>query len=171
MLIKELTLKQELTTELLRSLMSYDCDTGKFHWIVNVSNVKAGSIVVTLSNDDGYIRTSIFGKRYLLHRLAWLYTHGKWPTKQIDHINGNRSDNRLENLREASNAQNCQNIIARRTNPSGFLGVSRHENKWRAAISVNGKRKNLGRFDTPEAAFDAYSKAKAELHTFSPVAR
>ena len=171
MLVKELTLKKELTAERLRALMHYDSGTGEFHWIVNISNVKAGSFVGTQSKDDGYIRTSISGKRYLLHRLAWLYVNGGWPSKQIDHINGNRSDNRFSNLREASNAQNCQNIVVRPTNPSGFLGVSRHENKWRAAISVDGKRRHLGRFDTPEAAFAAYSKAKADLHTFSPVVR
>lgn len=164
-------MKTTITAERLRELLHYDPETGIFTWAVNISNVKAGSVAGTPSNDDGYIRTSIDGKRYLLHRLAWFYVNSEWPINQIDLKNGIRSDNRIGNLRNATNLENCQNIKARPGNPSGFLGVSRHENLWRAAISVNGKRTNLGRFKTPEEASAAYQAAKSKLHRFQPAQR
>lgn len=99
--------------------------------------------------------------------------YGAWPDGEIDHINGDRKDNRLENLRLATSSENKQNIGLKSNNRSGFTGVSwfAAAKKWRADITIAGKMRHLGRFDTPEAAAEAYAKAKAELHTFNPVAR
>jgi hypothetical protein len=92
---------------------------------------------------------------------------GEWPTHQVDHKNSVRNDNRWENLRLATNAQNQQNLRkARADNSSGFLGVFPNKNRWSAQIAINGKSKCLGTFDTPELAHAAYLKAKASIHEF-----
>lgn len=150
--------------------MKYDPDTGVFTRRVARSNTKAGDQVGTLCA-DGYMRVLVDYRRYLVHRLAWLYVYGEFPVSQLDHKNGTRSDNRIANLRQATSGENSQNIKVRTSNPSGKLGVSRHAGKWRAAIAVNGKRRHLGRFSTPEEAAQAYAEAKASLHLFQPVQR
>jgi len=99
-------------------------------------------------------------KRYLQHRLVWLYVHGRWPKDQIDHINGNRSDNRLCNLREATCSQNLMNARAHSHNTSGLKGACKHEpGYWSSVIRVNGKNKYLGRFKSPEEAHAVYASA------------
>lgn len=105
-----------------------------------------------------------------VHRLAWLYVHGEWPTEQIDHINQNPVDNRIANLRPADKSQNVQNIDAA-YGSSGYRGVSFDSrcgdgNSWRARIMVDGKSHSLGYYATAEEAHDAYLAAKRELHPF-----
>jgi len=115
----------------------------------------------------GYISISINRNRYLAHRLAWLYENGDWPKQDIDHINGNRSDNRIENLRDVSHQVNCQNKRSiGKQNTSGFLGVNwrKDRQKWRAVISTRRKQKFLGFFDTAQEAHQAYLIAKRKLH-------
>jgi hypothetical protein len=100
------------------------------------------------------------------HRAAWLYVHGKWPNGQIDHINGDRSDNRISNLRDVSHSVNQQNVHRpRRDNASGFLGVTRQKNLWTSQVTVSGKTLHLGLFKTPEEAASAYLEAKRKHHT------
>jgi hypothetical protein len=101
--------------------------------------------------------------RYYAHRLAWLYVHGRWP-KRIDHKNGNPSDNRIKNLREASQRQNVQNSRKRRTNISGFRGVSWHPQSkmWRARIKTTERQVSLGLFHKVEDANRAYQAAATE---------
>jgi hypothetical protein len=119
-----------------------------------------------------YPKVVISKRSYMYHRVVWLWHHGTLPD-MIDHINGNPCDNRIENLRECNNAQNCQNRKVSAANSSGFMGVSWYEpnKRWRAYIKLNGKRKHLGYFKTPEEASEAYKNAKAELHQFNPVQR
>lgn len=99
--------------------------------------------------------------------------HGEWPSKEIDHINGSRTDNRITNLRQATSAQNKQNARMRSDNSSGYPGVSWFKccNKWRADIQGGRKQNYLGVFDTAELAHEAYEFAKSLLHTFSPSVR
>lgn len=104
------------------------------------------------------------GKSYKAHRLAWLYMHGELPDKSIDHINGLKTDNRIANLRLATNAQQKQNRPRNLNNSSGYKGVARAETKWRARINANGRHYYLGRFDTPEDAHNAYVAAAHRLH-------
>ena len=116
----------------------------------------------------GYVDVCLFGKRYGAHRLAWLHALGEWPAGEIDHINGNRADNRLANLRDVSHAVNTQNIRAphRRNTSSGLLGVRRGKESLRfeACIRVNRRHVCIGRFDTAEQAHQAYLAAKREFH-------
>ena len=161
--------KTELTAARLREVLDYNPETGEFVRIIGVRGQAAGAIAGTVSAVLGYIFIGIDGARYLAHRLAWLYMHGKWPEKQIDHINGIRSDNRLANLREATAAQNRQNQTEfRRNNSSGYLGVYADKNTglYTASIKVGGVQHHIGSYRTAEEAHEAYRQEKAKLHPF-----
>ena len=153
-----------LTQERLMSLVSYDAETGVFTWRITRRNCKTGAVAGSLLK--GYVRISIDSKIYAAHRLAWLYTHGCWPSNEIDHINRVRNDNRLCNLREATRELNTQNANVRVDSPYGIRGVTKHKyrNKYRARIQANKKAMLLGLFDTPEEAAAAYAAAAAKLH-------
>lgn len=113
----------------------------------------------------GYLVFNVDGRAVLAHRIAWVLAHGVAPSAQIDHINGNRTDNRLANLREATPAQNLGNTKIRRDNTSGFKGVSwnRACNRWQAHISQRGRSKYLGVFKSREAAHEAYLAAARDV--------
>ena len=160
-----------LTQEEVKSLLSYDAETGVFHWLKlpRNSHLTAGRIAGGKESNGGW-RIKIDGKSYKAHRLAWLYTFGKFPSAYIDHINGNRLDNRLSNLREATNQQNQQNIKkATKSSTHGVLGASwnTQAKRWSSRIKFDAKRIHLGYFDSAEEAGAAYLKAKRELHPFN----
>jgi hypothetical protein len=154
----------ELNSTRLQELLGYDSKTGIFTWQMSRGRAKKGSLAGSLTN-EGYIKIRIDGQMYFAHKLAWLFTHGEMPAGDIDHINGARKDNRIENLRSVSRSVNLQNM----RKPKGenpYLGVTwdKKNNKWRAQITVNYKHKNLGRFDTAEKAQSAYLTEKRKLH-------
>ena len=154
--------RPELTAEYLRSILHYDPETGIFTWKVSTSRrVKVGD-VAGCSNGDGYLRLWLQSRLYLAHRLAWLYMNGEWPKDQLDHINRNRSDNRISNLREVTNKQNGQNKSKSSNNTSGHAGVSwhKHGSKWQAHIKHNQKLIHLGCFNTIEEALSARKAAE-----------
>jgi hypothetical protein len=159
-----------MTQETLKSILHYDPITGVFRWRFggrSHAGKKQPWSVAGTPHNMGYISIAVSRNRYLAHRLAWMYTHGEWPKQYIDHINGDRSDNRIENLRDVSHQANCENKRAvGKQNTSGFLGAGWREDrqKWRGIITINGKQKHLGFFDTAEAAHKAYLTAKRELH-------
>lgn len=159
---------QILTQDRLRYLFTYDSDIGLFTRNVNINNVKSGTIAGSPSN-KGYMRIMADGVRYLSHRLAWLYVYGEFPADQIDHVNGNKADNRLSNLRQATNGENLQNY----KNRKGTLGTYYHKQfkRWGAQIGKDYRRIHLGLFDTQAEAHDAYTRAKQEIHEFNPVLR
>ncbi|RLD48401.1 MAG: HNH endonuclease [Bacteroidetes bacterium] len=128
----------------LKKLVHYNPNTGKFTWLVNKGRAKKDSEVGS-KHSSGYLETCVNRKRYLLHRLAWFYTHNEWP-EQIDHINGIRTDNRLCNLRSVNDQINRQNMKKRCNNTSGFTGVTwdKRGEKWVAGIWVNKKYIYLG---------------------------
>lgn len=142
-----------LTQEYLKSILHYDHKSGVFHWISN--GALAGSIQVY-----GYIHISIANRKYAAHRLAWLYIYEKFPAGQIDHLDHNRANNRIENLREVRHSDNGRNQKRRVDTSSGVTGVSFHKQrqKWHARIVVNYKKIHLGYFDSFE---DAVSARKA----------
>lgn len=162
----------DFTASALREILDYDSGTGLFRWKARRQRVVVGS-VAGARDDRGYTRITIGRRGFRAHRLAWLYVHGQWPDSDIDHINGQRSDNRIGNLRVCTNSENGQNRGLNANNRSGFTGVSYHRQtgKWQAHIHGGGKRHRLGEYDTAEQAAQAYAEAKTRLHTFNPVVR
>lgn len=155
-----------ITQERLSELLSYEPDTGIFRWRVMRRSfggrVKPGAIAGT-PHPKGYTRIRLDQRNYYAHRLAWFYVHGSFP-KEIDHINGDRTDNRIANLRSCTRTQNNANSKIRRNSASGFKGVSwntQHQ-KWMAILTKHSKRFHLGFYDTPEDAHKAYCEAARE---------
>lgn len=157
-----------ITQKRLKEVLSYNPDTGHFTWLNPTSfRVRVGDIAgYNHKTPDGktYIQTSIDGFKCYAHRLAWLYMLGEYPSEQIDHINGNGTDNRWSNLREVSHITNSKNQKLRSTNSSGITGVywSEQRQKWCASITVKGKSIALGRHDTKEEAVEARKQAERE---------
>jgi hypothetical protein len=158
----------DVSHERLLALLAYDENTGVFTRRIAIGRhgcYRAG--VIPGGPSKGYWKICIDGFKYFAHRLAWFYVHAEWPTQQIDHIDGNRLNNAIANLRLASNAENSQNErTPRANNKSGYLGVSFDRGKWAAWIKIDGKTKNLGRYLTPEEAHVAYVEAKKKIHPF-----
>ena len=152
----------KLTAARLRQVLSYSPETGLFHWLKSEKRVKAGDLAGSYT--QGYFNVQVDGVLYRAHRLAWLYVHGDWPTKGIDHVNGDGKDNRLANLREADQAQNSANSRRGINCKSGFKGVTAYRSRWVATIGKFGKKKHIGVFDTPEAAHAAYVTEAGKLH-------
>lgn len=162
---RRLEKEKTLTRERLKELLWYNPYTGLFFWQVHHprTRVTAGDIAGCIHRTHRYICIKIDKKLYMAHRLVFLYMTGKWPKDQVDHINRNRKDNRWCNLREATNQQNAANRRAHPTNRIGLKGVILSSNgKYIGQIKVNQKTKQLGSFDTPEEAHDAYCKAAKE---------
>jgi hypothetical protein len=152
-----------ITQERLQELFHYNPETGVLTRKVTKGGQRAGSIAGNKTR--GYLQLMVDGHAGFVHRFIWLYVYGSWPSKNIDHIDGNRSNNRLSNLRDVSQALNAQNERKPRSNSkSGFLGVKQCRGKWRAEICINGKTKFLGRFNKPEEAYSAYVEAKRKVH-------
>ena len=157
--------RPELTAEKLRSILDYDHETGIFTRKVRTANrVKVGD-AAGCPDGRGYLQIIVCSRKYRAHRLAWLHVYGEWPEDQLDHINRNRSDNRISNLREVSNKQNGQNKSKPNNNTSGHTGVFWHKqnSKWRAQITHNQKKIHLGYFTDLEEALSA-RKAGEKLY-------
>jgi len=167
--------KTDLTAQRLRELLHYDPETGVFTWRVRMSNVvHANTIAGAIETIEKYRSIKIGGYSYKAHRLAWFYMTGEWPPHEVDHINGERSDNRWANLRSATKSQNQQNTRKPRAHgTSGFLGVSKRRHNpplpWLAQIRINGQGYNLGQYATPEEAHSAYLEAKRKMHPFNTI--
>ena len=162
--------KVDIPVEDVRSLLDYDLHTGIFRWRSNPARKRnwnarrAGKVAGSL--DRGYIKIRIEGYGlYMAHRLAWVHANGKWPAKHIDHINGNPSDNRLCNLREATRSQNMRNMNPNRKNRTGFLGVRfrEHHGKFEARVFRDGKLVWHAYFDTAQEAASARRAKVGEL--------
>lgn len=156
----------EITQAHLKSILDYDPQTGVFVWKNNVRFSPRAWKIAGSKDNQGYIRIQINQKLYKAHRLAWLYVHGSFPEKEIDHINHQRADNRIANLRSADRVLNTQNTSARKRGTSSLLGVSLYKptGQWTAQISANKRKVYLGRYATEQEAHAAYMKAKAIHH-------
>jgi hypothetical protein len=128
-------------------------------WNTMFANTEAGSV-----NSRGYICVLINSRSYLLHRIVWKISTGDDPPSQLDHKDGTRTNNRLTNLRIATESEQMWNSGHRRDTVSGRRGVFPHGGKWRAAICVNGQRQHLGHFSTVEEASSAYESAARSAH-------
>lgn len=153
----------DLSAQTLRIQFSYDSETGQF---TRRGESKPSGRIAT----KGYRQIAIIRKRFMAHRLAWLYVHGEWPSGQIDHINQNKDDNRIENLRIVDNKQNQENVTAWGHNKTGRRGVCfiQSTGQWQADIKHNGKPLYLGRFDTVVDAVAARIRAEQTLFTHTP---
>lgn len=169
--------------ELLRKLLRYDPETGKLYWLPRTPDMfnpgrrgrdanckrwnkhfaeKEAFGICPL----GYCRGRLFNQYVLAHRVVWALSYGYWPRALIDHINGDRADNRLSNLREATYSDNVCNSARSKRNSSGYKGVfaCSQPGKWRARICKNGKSVNLGSFRSAKEAHAAYAAASDRYH-------
>lgn len=155
-----------ISQEELHKILEYEPLTGHFRWkVAKGYKIKVGSIAGSPTG-RGYIRIVIDNKKYMSHRLAWLYTFGEWPPKFIDHVNGDKSDNSLTNLRVATRSENGYNTTTPKNNTSGIKGVHWHvgEEKWRGRMNVDGIEVQVGKWDNLEEAALAMEKARKDLH-------
>lgn len=170
------------SARLLRRLIDYNPSTGEIRWKkrpvwmfshgmhgsaknAEVWNGKHAGQVAGHITFQGYVAVSIFKNRYLVHRLAWVIVSGKSPGDQIDHINGDRLDNSIANLRDVSISENCRNQALQRRSKARCHGVRWHkrDRAWTAHIKTNGVQKHLGTFASEQAAIDARKAAEREL--------
>lgn len=145
----------------LKELYSYDKDTGNFTVLVRRGSLKVGAVAGTTCRRDGYKRITIYGKVYLQHRLAFLYVYGEFPPKEIDHIDRDRSNNKISNLRSVTPKDNMKNKSMHKNNTSGVIGVNLDSGgSWCARISHNGERITLGYFKNKEDAIMVRKEAE-----------
>ena len=161
--------KYAALSDYFRENLSYRPATGSVVWsdlAVKNTACKRPGAEVGCKTKDGYRQACIKNVSIYLHVVAWYLHHGKWPLGVVDHINGDRSDNRIDNLRVVSHAENIQNQRrANKRNKLSALGCSLAENgRFRSAIRFSGKTYCLGTFDTVEEAHSAYIAKKRELH-------
>lgn len=154
------SMRTDITAEYLRGMLDFDRETGFFSWKSGVNRRLAAGTKAGTAHGSGYISIQVGGRAYLAHRLAWLHVFGVWPKEFLDHINGERSDNRLVNLREATRIENSRNRGAPSHNTSGFKGVYvTPKGRAQAHIKVGGKQLFLGSFDLAEEAHAVYEAA------------
>lgn len=159
----------DLTQEILKSLVHYDPETGLMTWVeARNSRARKGEEAGSVNKHNGYRYVHIDYRRYLIHRLTFLYMTGRWPT-EIDHIDGDRLNNKWANLREVTRRQNSRNLGVRTNNASGVVGVhwSRPCQRWMATIRVNYKRLYLGAFKDISDAITARKQAETQYQFHS----
>lgn len=171
----------EISPELCRRLLSYDPGTGRLFWLPRPEsmftegghsaahtcakwNARLAGQEAFTANSYGYKVGAILGRRYQAHRVAWAILHGVWPSRAIDHIDGDRANNRADNLRDVSHSDNLRNASRRKDNSSGFPGISwsLQRSKWVAYIQAD-RQISLGRYDTLAEAVAARKAAEKVL--------
>jgi hypothetical protein len=154
----------------VRAIFSYDPQEGLLRWRNDCgmgNRIPAGSVAGTL-NKEGYRYVIVDGRHYRAARVIWLWMTGKWPLGQVDHKDRGTSNDKWENLREATGSQNKANSRKYRNKSCSLKGVQavqkRHSIRYRAVVTKDGVRRSIGNFGTPEEAHAAYVKAAQELH-------
>lgn len=175
--------KDDITAEFAKSIFRYDPENGKLFWkerspnmflekkkspehCCAIWNANNANKEITYKNNYGYIVARINRKSYLASRIIWLLNYGENPKFEIDHIDMNKENNKIDNLRPSSRSQNGCNRGLQKNNISGYKGVGfcRVKNKWRSRIMINKKEKFIGYFDTPKEAYEAYKRAARQYH-------
>jgi hypothetical protein len=159
--------------EQVQEILSYDPESGEFRWKDAAGKRRAGK-AAGCPTDRGYWRIRIAGRSFLAHRLAWLLVYGEWPSDEVDHINRQRSDNRLSNLRVVTRSLNRQNEDGpHKQNLLGVRGVKKVSwgDKYEARILIDGKYTHLGTFTSIGEAKEAYENARRKYHPGSPAAK
>lgn len=155
-----------ITANEIRELLDYDPETGALTWRVARAGAGEAGTPAGQITHKGYLRICVNRKNHYAHRLAWLMATGEWPSGQIDHVNGDRTDNRFENLRVVENRQNCMNRALQSNNTTGAVGVYKIASKtkpWWGCISHGGKRVGLGCYRTFEEAVAARKRAERQF--------
>jgi hypothetical protein len=155
----------KMSPQTLREMLSYDPETGVVTWVNSRNknvNGKPTGLKITDRWNKSYLRMQIRPHVFLVHRVAWAIHYGEWPKDQIDHRDGDGTNNRLDNLRSVSNMKNAHNTKLKSTNTSGHKGVRWHSigKKWNARITVDGVEKSLGLFHRIEDAIAARKDAE-----------
>lgn len=152
--------------ETLKATVTYDPDTGFFAWRHDIGRRFKAGARCGHRHSNGYIIIRLRRRGYTAARLAWMYVNGTWPAGEVDHINGDKSDNRISNLRVATRLQNEANKLVGKRTTTGHRGVGRSacRKKWLARIRIKSKLVHLGTFDTLEAASNAYKDACERVH-------
>ena len=155
----------ELNQELVKDLFDYDSSTGIFYHAKNKGKAKKGEVAGGYHKHTKAIYLRINGKKELAHRIAWLYEYGLLPQNQLDHINHDRSDNRITNLREVTHSENMKNKSKYKNNQYGVTGISKDKRcgKFRAYININGKPKGVGYYDEFNDAVVARNQALKQV--------
>lgn len=156
----------KLTAARLRELLHYDATSGAFYWVSTDGRARKGALAGN-RNSNGYMVVGLFGVKYRQHRLAWLYVYGEWPDGVVDHIDGNKDNNKIENLRVVSQAQNLQNRrSASVASACGVLGVyySARRGGYMASVTTAGSKKRRGPYRSIERARIAYVDLKRTHH-------
>jgi len=145
-----------ITQSELKEILDYNPNSGRFTWKETINNRSIKGSVAGYEKCASYMAIGFHGKSYLAHRLAWLYVNGKMPKEQIDHINHDRTDNRICNLRCVDRSTNQKNKSIGKNNKSGFMGVSwdLYMKKWKVGIKVNKKSIHLGYFEDKQLAIE-----------------
>lgn len=156
----------QISVDRLREVFVYDSENGVFLWKSSNHVHDAGDVAGSFDKSLGYVTLFVDGTKIVAHRVAWAMVHGKWPISRIDHKDRNRSNNRINNLREASPAQNRVNSPTNKNSKSGYKGVaaSRCGTRWRARISFARKTIHLGTHATKEEAHAAYLAAARKFY-------
>lgn len=166
------------TPDAIRDLLIYDKDTGKFYWrkrpasmfkstrACNAWNARLSGKEALTTDNNGYKKGGIMGVDYMAHRVAWVLHYGEWPAGDIDHINCIRNDNRIVNLRDATDSENLSNRGAQNNNKSGFKGVHfcNRAKAWVSKIQKDGVNHYIGTFSDPIKAYEAYCAAAEKHH-------
>lgn len=145
-----------ITQESLKQVLSYDQETGIFTWLCNRGRNNTQGKIAGVVDRNNYLYIRIYNKKHLAHRVAWLYMYGIWPNNQIDHINGVRNDNRINNLREVTNKENCQNRLKHKNGHLIGTTFRKDINRWVAQVNISGKQVYLGLYYTQQEAHKAY---------------
>jgi len=155
---------EKVDLETLKTYLRYDQETGVFTWRISTGSVCAGSEASHVGT-EGYRRIRLRKRIYEAHRLAWFYVYGEWPKGCIDHINGDRLDNRIANLRDTTKVENARNTL-RPKGRNPYIGVSKDRGRWRVAITPSPGTPRVVKygFETPEQARDEYLRLKAIYH-------
>ncbi len=164
-----MNVNQDIHIDELNELFFYNHESGHLTWkkLVKHSKHSVGDRA-GCSGKSGYRRVSVRKRLYREHRVIWAIVTGRWPTAMIDHIDGDKSNNRFENLRECSQKENCQNRIPPKNNRLVGVSFRRDVNKWQARIYVGGVNKSLGYFNSREEAHAAYAEARNKHFSFCP---
>jgi hypothetical protein len=148
--------KQTPSAERLRTLLHYCEETGQFTWRVNRGGKAIAGTIAGTPDKHGYICINVDCRLYKAHRLAWLYVHGEWPEREIDHIDGHPANNSISNLRVADRHDQNRNRRINKTNRLGVKGVRQFGLRFEARIKVNYQNIVIGRYDTAQEAHAAY---------------